>query len=105
MEADIAVLVEKRFGIQLIRWPSQPGQTGQDWVDINSGVTYDAIKLEVGYFDSEWSLGNIQRTIIKHVGKADVVPVYCVPGMRPDQIAKVQEYIKPLGSNVFILGG
>jgi hypothetical protein len=34
------VLLEKRFGIQLIRWPAAQGP---DWADINSHITYDAI--------------------------------------------------------------
>jgi hypothetical protein len=36
--------------------------------------------------------------------KADRVPIY-TKGLTPDQIARIQTYIDPLGSNVFILGG
>jgi CdiA C-terminal tRNase domain len=53
------------------------------------------------YFDTQWQ--NLQSQIVKHLDKADYVPVD-VSKFTPEQIAKVKEFIGPLGPRVFTVG-
>lgn len=97
-EAETARLLEENHGIQLDRSPDPK----VDWVD-KAGKTYDA----VGPFDGkhlQYQWDNFTRQIEKHLEKADFVPVN-VSQFTPEQIARVREFIAPLGSRVFIIGG
>lgn len=99
-EYDMAIAIEKKFGVQLIRWPNAQGP---DWISLG-GRTFDGIgPLKSQFFDKQWDLGNIQNQIAKHVlGKADMVPV-ALGDLTPEQAAKVRDFIVPFQPYVFIL--
>jgi hypothetical protein len=46
----------------------------------------------------------VQFRIKDHLDKADYVPVD-VSQFTPDQVARVREFVEPLGPRVFIVGG
>jgi uncharacterized protein YoxC len=97
-EAATASSVETQRGVALTRAPKG---SGVDWVG-SDGKTYDAVgPFESQYFDKQWS--QFQYQISRHLGKADYVPVD-VSKFTPEQIAKVKEFIGPLGPRVFLVG-
>ncbi|MFI7115138.1 hypothetical protein [Amycolatopsis sp. NPDC049868] len=100
-EFEMAVLIEKQFGIRLTRWPDKNG--GPDWVG-SDGKFYDGIgPIPSAAFDQEWSLGQIQTSILRHVRvKADYVPID-TRGLTPEQIQKLKDFIRPHEPFVFIL--
>jgi hypothetical protein len=65
-ELAVAIGLERMFGIKLVRWPFQKGP---DWVDPSTGALYDAIGFEASFFDSEWQLGQLQNSIMRHWGR------------------------------------
>lgn len=73
VEYDTAIRVESELGVTLER----SANSIVDWVDPNTGTTYDAMLsgIPTSSFDIQWSLGNIQNQIHVHVVKADVVPI------------------------------
>ena len=75
---------------------------GADWIG-SDGKTYDAVGGFSGrYLDQQW--GNLQRQIVRHLDKADYVPVD-VSGFTSGQVDMVNEFISDLGPRVFIVGG
>lgn len=97
-EVQTARRVEDQRRTVLVRWPDDDGP---DWVGPD-GKTYDAVGNFPGkHFDRQWE--NLQGRILQHMEKADWVPVD-VSRFTPEQIKRVQEFIKPLGSRVFIVG-
>lgn len=98
-EAETAGRVEAARGVTLSR---SPDPNGPDWMG-SDGKTYDAVgNFDGKYFDQQWQ--NLQNQIIKHLGKANYVPVD-VARFTPEQIAKVEQFIGPLGPRVFMVGG
>jgi hypothetical protein len=96
-EEDTARRVENELGVKLERSDAP----GVDWVD-NNGATYDGVgNFDGRFFDQQWS--NLQERILDHLSKADFVPVD-VSRFTPDQVALVKEFIKDLGSRVFLVG-
>lgn len=96
-EVETARILEEQHGISLDRSPDPK----VDWVD-KAGKTYDA----VGPFDGkhlQYQWNNFTRQIDRHLEKADFVPIN-VSQFTPEQIARVREYIAPLGARVFIIG-
>ncbi|CRK61008.1 hypothetical protein [Alloactinosynnema sp. L-07] len=74
---------------------------GPDWIGPD-GKTYDAVGPFAGkYFDRQWEI--FQGRIVDHMTKADWVPVD-VSQFTPEQIARVREFIGPLGPRVFTVG-
>ncbi|MBC6451730.1 hypothetical protein [Actinokineospora xionganensis] len=74
---------------------------GPDWIGPD-GKTYDAVGPFAGkYFDRQWEI--FQGRILDHMNKADWVPVD-VSQFTPEQVARVREFIGPLGPRVFIVG-
>jgi hypothetical protein len=98
-EADTALRIESDRNVQLTR---SPDKQGPDWIG-SDGKTYDAVgPFEARFFDQQWQ--SLQRQIVRHLGeKADYVPVD-VSKFTPEQIAKVKEFIEPLGPRVFLVG-
>jgi hypothetical protein len=73
-----------------------------DWIG-SDGKTYDAVgNFPAKYFDQQWE--QLQRRIDQHLNKADYVPVD-VSQFTPAQVARVREFVEPLGQRVFIVGG
>jgi hypothetical protein len=99
-ELAIAIELERMFGIKLVRWPFPKGP---DWIDPSTGALYDTIGFEASFFDSEWQLGRLQNSIMKHLKKAHFVPID-VSDLRPDQLAKVRAFIEPYAPKVFLVG-
>jgi CdiA C-terminal tRNase domain len=98
-EAETGARVEDERGVTLSR---SPEAKGPDWVG-SDGKTYDSVgNFDGKYFDRQW--GNLQDQIVKHLDKADYVPVD-ISKFTPEQIAKVKEFIGPLGPRVFTVGG
>jgi hypothetical protein len=98
-EAQTAIRIENETGVRLER---APDAWGPDWIG-SDGKTYDAVgPLPAEHFDQQWD--NFQERIMDHLGKADYVPVD-VSQFTPEQTAQVQEFIEPLGSRVFTVGG
>ena len=83
-----------------VRWPFPKGP---DWIDPSTGALYDTIGFEASFFDSEWQLGRLQNSIMKHLKKAHFVPID-VSDLRPDQLAKVRAFIEPYAPKVFLVG-
>jgi hypothetical protein len=80
--------------------PGSGGRSPERWSD---GKTYDAVgNFDGKYFDQQWQ--NLQNQIVKHLGKADYVLVD-VAKFTPEQIAKIEQFIGPLGPRVFLVGG
>jgi hypothetical protein len=98
-EADTGLRVEQERGMTLSR---SPDASGPDWIG-SDGKTYDAVgNFDGKYFDQQWQ--NLQNQIVKHLDKADYVPVD-VSQFTPAQIAQVKQFIGPLGPRVFTVGG
>ncbi len=98
-EAETGIRVEDERGVTLSR---SPASSGPDWIG-SDGKTYDAVgNFDGKYFDQQWS--NLKGQIVKHLDKADYVPVD-VSKFTPEQIAKVKDFIGPLGPRVFTVGG
>ncbi|MCK2237433.1 MULTISPECIES: hypothetical protein [unclassified Crossiella] len=102
-EMDIAIKLEQRFGVPLLRWPGPFNKKSPDWIDIN-GIRYDAIgPIPSQHFDKQWNLQNIQNQIITHIKeKADYVPVY-TKGLTGEQIDKLRGFIEPYWPKVFLV--
>jgi hypothetical protein len=81
-EAETGSRVEDARGVTSSR---SPDPNGPDWVGSDGRR-------------------NLQGQIVKHLDKADYVPVD-VSKFTPEQIAKVKEFIGPLGPRVFTVGG
>ncbi len=95
-EYNTAIRVQQERGVVLQRSPNP----SLDWVD-DAGKTYDAVgNFNAKFFDQQWP--NLQTRILDHM-EADFVPVD-VSGFTAEQIAKVQQFIAPLGPSVFIVG-
>lgn len=98
-EYQTATRIADERGVDLTRAPKG---SSADWVDAN-GHTYDAVgNFPAEHFDRQWD--NFTRQIERHLDKADFVPVD-VSTFSPEQIARVREFIEPLGPRVFIVGG
>jgi hypothetical protein len=98
-EAETGLRVEEQRGITLERAPLQQGP---DWIG-SDGKTYDAVgNFPAKYFDQQWK--QLQRRIDQHLNKADYVPVD-VSQFTPAQVARVRDFVEPLGQRVFIVGG
>ncbi|WP_157494578.1 hypothetical protein [Kutzneria sp. 744] len=99
-EQAMALELEQKFGVQLVRWPNAQGP---DWIALD-GRTFDGIgPFKSRYFDQEWAKGGVQDSIIKHVmTKADMVPIK-LGDLTPEQAAKVRDFIVPYQPYVFIL--
>jgi CdiA C-terminal tRNase domain len=101
-EAQTAVRIEQELGVILKR--ASPGDAF-DWVD-DAGRSYDAIgNFPSKFFDKQWAMGHVQRQILRHVGKADFVPID-VSQFTPPQIAVIRTFIETnnLGPRVFVVG-
>jgi hypothetical protein len=97
-ETQTGRLVEEARRVVLVR---SPKKKGPDWVGPD-GRTYDAIgNFPAEFFDREWP--QVQDKILDHMEKADLVPVD-VSRFTSEQIARVREFIGPLGPRVFIVG-
>ena len=96
-EYETALRIEAERGVKLTR----SMDASVDWVDQN-GKTYDAVgPFPAQYFDQEWP--NLQGQIVRHLGKADYIPVD-VSQFTSAQVAEVQQFIAPLDPRVFIVG-
>ncbi len=96
-EYQTAMRVQAERGVSLTR----SADPGVDWVDAN-GITYDAVgNFKPEFFDQQWS--NLQRRILDHMAKADLVPVD-VSRFTEAQIAQVKDFVGPLGPRVFLVG-
>ncbi|MET9626471.1 hypothetical protein ABZX92_03315 [Lentzea sp. NPDC006480] len=104
-EYKIAVLLEQRYNVQLLRFPKAKGDNSPnpDWIDAN-GVTYDAVgPIPTQFFDKQWQSQNIQGQVVKHLKKSDMVP-FDVRGLTPDQVKLVEDYLKTYDTlRVFII--
>ncbi|MFD0327171.1 hypothetical protein ACFQZC_00670 [Streptacidiphilus monticola] len=100
-EVDTASRIESELGVKLTR---APRDSSADWVDEN-GKTYDAVGNFPGrHFDAQWDAGAFQRQIVRHLEKAQVVPVD-VSRFSPEQIDKVVQYVEELNNpGVVIIG-
>lgn len=99
-EADAGVQIENELGIRLSR---SPKSQGPDWIG-SDGKTYDLIgPIPAKAFERQWAENNIQQAITEHLGKADMIPIQ-VKGLSPDQIARIKDFIAPLGPRVFLIG-
>jgi hypothetical protein len=100
-EAETGLRIEKQLGVRLTRAPKD---ASHDWTD-STGRTYDSVgNFDAKYFDKQWANGRFQGQILKHMNeKAEIVPVD-VSKFTPDQIVKIDSFIKPLGPNVFKVG-
>jgi uncharacterized protein RhaS with RHS repeats len=96
-EYDTALRIQQERGIVLQRSRS----LGVDWFD-SAGNTYDAVGgFEGKYFDRQWP--NLQNRILGHMRKADFVPVD-VSGFTAQQINQVEQFVRPLGPSIFLVG-
>jgi RHS repeat-associated protein len=96
-EYDTALRIQQERGVVLQRSP----QPFPDWVD-SAGVTYDAVgPFEAKYFDEQWP--TLQNRILDHLRKADLVPVD-VSGFTAQQISQIEQFVRPLGPSVFLVG-
>ncbi|MFF5180655.1 WXG100 family type VII secretion target [Micromonospora sp. NPDC000316] len=99
-EAETAVRLEQKLGVQLSR---APADSSADWVD-SAGRTYDAVGNFPGqFFDRQWP--QLQYQIERHLDKADLVPVD-VSRFSAEQVARIEQFIEArgLGPRVFIVG-
>lgn len=102
-EYKVAVLLEQKFRLQLMRFPEVKGQKNPDWIDAN-GLTYDAVgPIPTQFFDKQWQLGKIQAQIKTHLDKADMVP-FDIRGLTPDQVKLVEAELNKYDTlRVFII--
>ncbi|MET8234240.1 WXG100 family type VII secretion target [Micromonospora sp. NPDC005298] len=99
-EAETAVRLERELGVTLTR---APVESSADWVD-EAGRTYDAVgNFPAQFFDRQWP--QLQYQIVRHLDKADLVPVD-VSKFTPPQVAQLEQFItdRGLGPRVFIVG-
>jgi hypothetical protein len=74
-----------------------------DWVSTRTGTTYDAVgNFDAKFFDSQWS--NLQREIVNHLNKAEVVPVD-VSKFTKVQRLKVREFVLSLNNPRIVIIG
>ena len=72
-------------------------------MDPSTGALYDTISFKASFFDSEWQLGRLQKSIVRHLGKAYFVPIEA-GDLRPDQLATLRAFIEPYAPKVFLVG-
>ncbi len=96
-EYDTALRVQQERGVVLQR----SARPGVDWID-SAGNTYDAVgNFDPKFFDRQWP--NLQNRILDHMSKADFVPID-VSSFSAQQTTQVEEFIRPLGPSVFLVG-
>ena len=101
-EAQTAVRIEQALGITLRRAPKG---SSYDWLD-DAGHTYDAVgNFPSQFFDKQWQRGRFQDQIIRHIGKADFVPID-VSQFTPAQVNQIEAFVKDnhLAPAVFLVG-
>ena len=97
-EAETGLRIEEQRGVTLER---APAPQGADWVG-SDGKAYDAVgNFPARFFDQQWE--QLQFRIQDHLNKADYVPVD-VSQFTPEQVARIREFVEPLGPRVFIVG-
>ncbi len=98
-EKETALRTEQQEGILLERYQPDKGQKG-DWINPKTGKIYDDCSpSETRFFDNQWSKGNYQSSLQRHLNHPSIdYVVVDVTGrnLTPAQINSLNSYIRSL---------